>query len=132
MAKLSHIICYVANVMKALDFYKNVFGLKPKMIYEEKTYAELETGTVVLAFADHSLADFNLPKGSIKHDQNQLPVLTEIVLKVEDVHHTFETALQAGAKCVAEPTKKPWGETIGYIQDPDGILVAICSDSLSS
>lgn len=129
MAKFSHTILYVNNVMKALDFYEKVFGLKPKMIYEEKTYAELDTGSTVLAFADNSLADFNIPTGYIKHDQNNLPLLTEIVLKVDDVEHYFELSLRAGAKQISPPTEKPWGETIGYIQDPNGVLVAICSSN---
>jgi hypothetical protein len=27
-----------------------------------------------------------------------------------------------------QPTKqKPWGQTVGYVRDPDGFLVEICS-----
>lgn len=131
MSKLSHVICYVNDLMNALAFYEKVFSFKPKFIYEEKTYAELETGMTTLAFADISLADFNIPTDYTKHSQSKPPALTELVIKVDNVEDYFQKALQEGAKKIADPIKKPWGETIGYVQDPQGILIAICSSNLS-
>jgi lactoylglutathione lyase len=29
---------------------------------------------------------------------------------------------------VAEPKTKPWGQTVAYVRDPDGVLVEIGSE----
>ena len=45
----------------------------------------------------------------------------------EDVGAGFERAVEAGASAVSEPQKKPWGQEVAYVLDPDGILIEIAS-----
>jgi lactoylglutathione lyase len=30
---------------------------------------------------------------------------------------------------VTEPALKPWGQTTGYLRDPDGFIVEVCTRS---
>jgi lactoylglutathione lyase len=36
--------------------------------------------------------------------------------------------LAAGASAVKSPETKPWGQIVGYVRDPNGFLVEICSE----
>lgn len=85
MIKFSHTIFYVEDVIKTIHFYELVFELKVKFIHESKTYAELMTGDMTLAFASEELGKMNLPKGFQKNSAKSDP----------------ETKLRAYLFCVA-------------------------------
>jgi lactoylglutathione lyase len=46
-----------------------------------------------------------------------------------DVADAFRRTLREGARTVAGPAEKPWGQTVAYVRDPDGILVELCSET---
>ncbi len=127
MVSFSHTILYVKDIPKALSFYKDAFDISPKFVHESNQYAELNTGQTVLAFASESLAAYNLPNGYVPHDVAKLPLACEIVFTVPDVQAWYEKALKAGAKHIAAPQQKPWGQTVAYVQDPNGVLIEIAS-----
>ena len=39
----------------------------------------------------------------------------------------WHRALEAGAVKVTSPQVKPWGQTVAYVRDPEGMLVEICT-----
>jgi lactoylglutathione lyase len=43
------------------------------------------------------------------------------------VSAAFANAVATGAVVVAKPKVKPWGQTVAYVRDLDGILIEICS-----
>jgi lactoylglutathione lyase len=45
-----------------------------------------------------------------------------------DVQKSFDQAIDAGAEAVSFPVKKPWGQTVSYVRDLNGLLVEICSE----
>lgn len=53
--KLNYIIIYVADAVKATEFYKKAFDLKTKFIHESNMYAEMESGETTLAFANNEM-----------------------------------------------------------------------------
>ncbi len=36
-------------------------------------------------------------------------------------------ALEAGFTPFVEPRVMPWGQTVAYVRDPDGVLVELCT-----
>ena len=40
---------------------------------------------------------------------------------------THARALAAGAREMAPPVQKPWGQTVSYLRCPDGLLVELCT-----
>lgn len=127
MVKFSYTILYVSDVPQSVAFYEAAFGLKPRFVHESKQYAEMETGETTLSFAANELAKSNLPEGFKENSRSELPAGIEVGFVTDDVLATLATALEAGAMQVTEPKVKPWGQTVAYVRDRDGILVEICS-----
>lgn len=127
MVNFSHIIYYVKDISAAISFYRDVFGFEPKFIHESNQYVEIDTGATALAFVSELLADSNLPKGYTRHDIKQVPLACEIVFTVPDVQEFYDKALKTGGIAVVAPQQKPWGQTIAYVRDPNGILIEIAS-----
>lgn len=128
MATLTHLIFYVEDVMKGITFYQNAFGFEPKFIHESEQYGEMNTGEVTLAFASDSLGKANLPDGYLANKPGGLPQASEAVFTVKDVQKSYQEAIRAGASSVAQPKEKPWGQTVGYVRDPNGVLIEIASE----
>jgi catechol 2,3-dioxygenase-like lactoylglutathione lyase family enzyme len=120
-------IVYVPDVPGALAFYERAFGLPVRFRDPEGQYGELDTGSTVLAFASTDLGRSNLPGGFVPHDPAGPPLGTELAFAGDDVAAMFAAALEAGATAVAEPKEKPWGQTIGYVRDPHGVLLELCT-----
>jgi lactoylglutathione lyase len=124
--KLGYTILYVSNVAETLQFYLTAFGIEKKFIHEGGDYGELSTGETTLAFVSLELAESN-KVGFIKNKMTRPCNEMEIALVSEDVESAFIKAVSAGAVEVAKPLRKPWGQTVSYVRDPDGFLIEICS-----
>ncbi len=127
MLNLSYVILYVQDVRRSVAFYRQVFGCQQKFISPEGDYAELASGTTTLAFAVHKLAASNLPQGYRHSRPDALPCGFEIGFESSDIAAVVQTALSAGATEYQPAEAKAWGQTVAYIRDPDGFLVAIGS-----
>ena len=123
--RFGYAIAYVEDPERTAGFWERAFGLKKRFVHESGQYAEMETGATTLAFASNVLGESNLPGGLRKNDPAQPPVGIEIALVADDVEAAFRSALEAGAAAAAEPKTKPWGQTVAYVRDPDGVLVEI-------
>jgi lactoylglutathione lyase len=127
MIKFSYTIFYVEDVLKTIEFYEKAFGFKRKFITPDNSYGELGTGATTLSFASHVLAKSNLKEGFTKGNATKKPFGMEIGLVTNDVETTVKTAIKAGAILVEKPKKKPWGQTVAYVKDPEGFLIEICT-----
>ena len=126
--RFGYAIAYVRDAERSVAFYERAFGLKRRFVDGSGRYAEMETGQTTLAFASNELGRSNLPGGFRENDPAELPAGVEIAFVAEDVEAAFRSALEAGATVAAEPKTKPWGQTVGYVRDPDGVLVEIGSE----
>jgi lactoylglutathione lyase len=126
---LGYVILYVKDVAKALAFYETAFGLTQRFFQDDngQAYGELETGATRLGFASLKLAKANLPQPPITTSPTGAPLAAEIALVTSDVDALYARAVTAGAIAYAKPAAKPWGQIVGYVRDPDGHLVEICS-----
>ena len=127
MVKLGYIILYVSDVTKSVDFYESAFGFSRKFITPENDYAELITGETTISFVSMELANSNLKNGFLMSRQADKPFGIELALVTESVQDIIEKALELGAAIEEKPIEKPWGQTVGYIRDIDGILIEICT-----
>ncbi|GAA6623710.1 VOC family protein [Scytonema sp. NUACC26] len=127
MVKFSYTILYVKDVPQSVAFYEKAFGLKQKFVHESKQYAEMETGETTLSFTANELAKSNLPQGFLENSRSNLPAGIEIGFVTDDVPAVFANAVKVGALAVTEPKVKPWGQTVAYVRDLDGVLIEICS-----
>ena len=127
MMKFGYTIVYVRDVGETVGFWERAFGLKRRFVDENNDYGEMDTGETTLAFASNSMGESNLPGGFRKNTPSEPPAGVEIALVAEDVGYAYRSAVEAGAKGEAEPKTKPWGQTVAYVHDPNGVLVEIGS-----
>lgn len=123
--QLGYIILYVSDVRATAEFHAAAFGLTIRFIHDSGHYAEMETGTTALAFANEK---FTPTKGLFTANRpDHQSAGAEIALISEDVERSFERAVKMGAKIVLLPVRKPWGQVVCYVKDNNGFLVEICS-----
>lgn len=125
----AYTILYVPDVAKSLAFFEQAFGLKTRFLHESGAYGEVDTGAggATLAFVDHATA-----RDSVQHDYvaahaSPQPLGMEIGFTVTDVQAAYDRAVAAGARALAAPVTKPWGQTVAYVRCPDGCLVELCT-----
>ena len=117
---LGYIIHYVSDVKKSLTFYAEAFDFEIRFVSPDGDYGELVTGTTTLAFVAHELAKSNLKEGYVASDPGSRPPGVEIGMVTPEVDVVV-------ASLESAPKVKPWGQTVAYVRDPDGLLVEICS-----
>lgn len=125
--KLGYTIIYVQNVGASLEFFERAFGLTRKFLHESGIYGELNTGETTLSFAAHELGDMNFSGGHVHADSSPQPLGFEVAFVTENVQSAHTQAVSAGARELAAPKVKPWGQTVSYVRCPDGVLVELCS-----
>lgn len=125
--KLGYTIVYVPDVAASLAFFERAFGLSTKFLHESGTYGELDTGETTLSFAAHDLGDLNFTGGHVHADTSAQPLGFEIALVTADVPAAHANAVAVGARELAPPLAKPWGQVVSYVRCPDGVLVELCT-----
>lgn len=124
--KFKYTILYVEDVKKTIEFYKEAFGFELKFITSEEDYAEIETGETTLSFAYYSVAKFNEIKMS-KSTISEIYLPFELTFVTLNIQDDFQRVVNSGAKIIKEPSQKPWGQIVGYVQDINGFLIEICT-----
>jgi uncharacterized glyoxalase superfamily protein PhnB len=124
--KLGYTILYVTDVTATVEFYERAFGLQRTFIHESNQFAEMQTGATALAFVGEALMESQgIPFR--KNRTEDLPAGFEIAFVTDDVTQAHAVAVKAGAQSVCEPEQKPWGQTVAYVRDLNGVLVEICT-----
>ena len=117
--KLGYTIVYVPDVAASLAFFERAFGLQRKFLHESGAYGELDTGSTTLSFAAHALGELNFAGGHVHADTSAQPLGFEIALVTDDVPAAHAKAVAAGAREMAAPVAKPWGQLVSYVRCPD-------------
>ena len=125
--KLGYTILYVDDVPVTLAAWRKAFGLVVSYEHEDGIYAELETGETTLSFAQTEFGRDHFEDSDTRALFDGPPSRFEIVLVTQDVKAAYITATMAGMTAVNPPLEKPWGQTVAYVRDPNGILVELAS-----
>jgi len=119
-------IVYVPDVQQAVGFYEKAFGFATRFNADDWDYAELETGDTTLAFAADKMADL-LGISITPNRADEIAPGIELAFVTDDVAGGFTRATDAGATPVTDPHQTPWGQTVSYVRDLNGVLIEICS-----
>ncbi|BAL96441.1 VOC family protein [Rubrivivax gelatinosus] len=120
----AYTILYVDDVARSLAFYGAAFGLAQRFLHEGGDYGELDTGGTTLAFSSRRLLR------EIGHHPQRADAdapCFEIALTFDDVPAAMRRAVEAGARPMQEPRQMPWGQTVAYVADPEGVLIELCT-----
>ena len=123
---LGWVIVYVEDPPGAREFYMRAFGLEGGFVAGSE-YAELDTGTTKLAFANYALGDRNFAGGVRPADRDGRPPNVELALVADDVDGAYERALEAGCVSLSEPKDKPHGQRVAWVRDPFGTLLELAT-----
>jgi catechol 2,3-dioxygenase-like lactoylglutathione lyase family enzyme len=122
----------VPNVQASVSFYDRAFGLGLHYMHPSGGYAELDSGAAVLAFLSEAFVDkVDLLGGlPIALNRPDAPATSaHVALWSNDIEEDWRRAIAAGAQVVKALEAKPWGQIAGYVRDPDGIIVELCTPS---
>ena len=125
MTHLGFCLFYTADVPATIEFYERAFAMERKFIADGGTFGEL-AGAVSLCFADAKLAAEHVGEVAAPRPDGP-PAAVEIGLIFDDVEAAYARAVAAGATPHRPPSKKPWGQTVAYVRDLDGVLVELCT-----
>lgn len=107
--KLAYAIKYVADMDRAVKFYRDTLGLTLK--FQSPEWSEFATGETTLAL--HSASKKN-PAGSV-----------EVGFGVDDIHTFHKEMTAKGVRFSMPPTKQDFGGTLAQFTDPDGADVSV-------
>lgn len=122
----------VKDVPATVAFYEKAFGFGLRFMHPSKAYAELETGATLLSFFGEAFIANNkllgdLPSRPVRPDD--APTTALLAFDTDTLEQDWQRAIAAGATVVKKPEPKPWQQTVGYLRDPDGIVIELCTTS---
>lgn len=126
--KFRWVIVYVSDLEATMSFYEAAFGLERRFVSPDGEYGEMATGETRIGFATQAMSEGAIDGGVVPLDASGKPQATEFGFATEDVDAAFKRAVGAGAVPVSEPEVKPWGQTVAYVRDLNGILVEFGTD----
>jgi predicted enzyme related to lactoylglutathione lyase len=107
--KFTHAITYVADMDRAVRFYRDTVGLPLK--FQSPEWSEFATGETT--FALHIASDKN-PAGSV-----------ELGFGVPDIQKFHQAMSGKGVKFTMAPTKQEFGGTLAQFVDSEGTRVTV-------
>lgn len=131
-ARIHVITLAVANLERALEFYRSGLGLESSGIYGTEfagddtnpagavVMFQLQGGLVLALYPRTELAkDANIPLGPPQAGEFSIG---HAVASKADVDALLGRAEDLGARLTGKPHDRPWGIYSGYFRDPDGHL----------
>jgi catechol 2,3-dioxygenase-like lactoylglutathione lyase family enzyme len=103
--QLTHVVEYVADMDRAVTFYRDTLGLPLK--FQTPEWSEFETGGT----------PFALQLASPEHPAGQI----QLGFGVPDIHQFYGEATARGAAFTLPPVARQWG-TVAELTDPDGAI----------
>jgi lactoylglutathione lyase len=125
--QFGYTIVYVDDVSATIAAWEAAFGLERKFLHPDGGYGEMETGATTLSFAEREFGRSHFTDEVTRALFDGAPARFEIALITPDVAAAWKRALDNGMTAVVEPTTKPWGQTVGWVRDPEGILIELAS-----
>jgi uncharacterized glyoxalase superfamily protein PhnB len=123
----AYTILYVKDVASTIKFYNEAFGFEKKMLTPENDYGEINSGSTTIAFASIELGKSNFRNGFEESKLTNKPFGIELAFTSTTVKEVMTNAIRFGAVELEEAVTKPWGQEVGYLRDPNGFIIEICS-----
>lgn len=123
--KFACAVVYTDDVPRSVEFYVRATGI-------ETTHYDRELGFAMFG-DDQIFAVASHAAGTLMLEGGYLPLQSDKVRGAElafwspDVHAAFARAVEAGAAPLTPPRVMPWGQTVAYVQAPEGTVVGFIS-----
>ncbi|MBK7309927.1 MAG: VOC family protein [Sphingobacteriaceae bacterium] len=124
MPKLPMIIIYVADQQRSAGFYKAILNKEPVLDVPGMTEFQLTNDVLLGIMPENSIAKILADKTPHPSTGNGIP-RCELYLFSDDTEKMYERALKVGAKEISKIQDRDWGDSVGYLADPDGHIIAL-------
>jgi len=119
--KFATAVVYADDVPATVAFYCRVTGLEPTYYDKDLGFALLGEDQAV-AIASHDAGVLMLADGYGAARTDQVHGI-ELAFWTHDVAAVFQVAVEAGATTLTPPRVMPWGQTVAYVQAPEGTIL---------
>ena len=121
---LDYVILYVADLPRALAFYRTVLGAEGEV--RSATYAEIRLSNAKLGFyLRDALPDLIGRPGGPGPD-------AEVLFVVDDVDAEADRLRTEGIPILSGPVDRPWGHRTVHVEDPDGHVIELAQEIVRS
>ena len=120
---LYEFILYCSDQKRSRDFYTTILMRSPTLDVPGMTEFQLTDDVKLGLMPEAGIAKILQDKTPLPASGTGVP-RCELYLYVDDVQRSYDRALAAGAREVSAPSLRDWGDTVGYVADPDGHIVA--------
>jgi len=117
------IILYCKNQQKSRNFYSKILNLSPALDVPGMTEFQLTPELKLGLMPENGIAKILQDKTPHPSSGNGIP-RCELYLYVKNVRKAFENSLKQGAKEISPPLPRDWCDTVAYVSDLDGHIVA--------
>ena len=114
---LSHVIVYVSDMQRSIQFYRDQLGFPVKM--ESPDWTEMHTGRTTLAL--HIAAPAERPTKIVPGDAH-------IGIEVLDLNKFYEEKKAKGVPFKMPPTMQEFGRKMVVMTDPDGLPISVTEE----
>lgn len=122
----TQVILYVDDQQRSAAFYKRLLRCDPLLDVPGMTEFELSPGCKLGLMPNNGIARILGEKMPHPATGNGIP-RCELYLMVANVQAEYEHALGEGATTIAPPEPRDWGDTVCYLADPDGHVIAFAA-----
>lgn len=117
-------ILYVSNQEQSKKFYKILLGKEPSLDAPGMTEFLLEENCKLGLMPNEGIAKILGGKTPHPSEGTGIP-RCELYLSFENALEVLKRAVLAGAIEVSPMEKRSWGDSVGYLSDADGHIIAI-------
>jgi catechol 2,3-dioxygenase-like lactoylglutathione lyase family enzyme len=117
------IILYCKDQQKSRDFYTKILKLTPSLDVPGMTEFQLTPELKLGLMPENGIAKILENKTPHPSTGNGIP-RCELYIYVDDINLAFAYSLENGAKEISTPQPRDWGDTVAYVSDLDGHIVA--------
>ena len=117
------IILYVKDQQRSAAFYSAVLKKQPHIDVLGMTEFILAGNLKLGLMPEEGIAKILLDKTPHPSLGNGIP-RCELYMYVENIEEAFMIAKNAGANEISGILPRDWGDTVGYLSDPDGHVLA--------
>ncbi len=125
--KAVEFILYVADQVRSQVIYEELLKVKPGLDVPGMTEFDLMDGVKLGLMPENGIAKILTEKVPHPKQGNGIP-RCELYLKVKNAEEYINRGVQLGGKEISTLKKRDWGDTVGYISDVDGHIIAFAEN----
>ena len=124
-------ILYVADQTRSAEFYEGLLKTSPSLNVPGMTEFNLSETVKLGLMPESGISNIICPALPHPKTANGIP-RCELYLKVKNPAEYIQRAIQLGGKNISGLQARDWGDTVGYLADLDGHIIAFAKTTINA